>query len=707
MSAEEISYNDAHLTMHELPIDHDAAEYSIGKQRYDRIRIASTEGMLEKHYKILFDSPIPQHSSEFADAYSVATAENTKIEELYALVFKHNYPARISDINHLAMKLHPNFCCILSSQIVHFSEKNASFLCAIIQKPKGIPLRRYIAENGPLSEKVLTQAILPAINSTIEFLDRHHITHGCINPDTIYITEDKEIYVDECISKPCGYLQLPHYEKVNRIYADPLGKGSGNYTVDLFSLGMLTTYLHTGKDFLADISLDEIIRIKLEETSYHFIVSKHNFSQHLIDFLKGALVEESSSSWGIGQTALWIGGREFNSLPPSPTKESSRPITFMGKQINNRKTLAYYLWKNWDEAKKFITGNHLISWMEHNVKEIALAEKMEALAKKVHIEEVGVSNFDKEDLLLTHYLILLDPNGPLRVKNLALHVEGIGTRFAKSYLSNENDRERTIHMLQLVLKHNLIQIWNDVCYTLGEKGGQDAIQNLQKCREIYYKRDKGFGMIRCLYELNHSLCCQSSLINNENCLTIYHLLNALENSKLDHEQIIDEHIWAFLATKLELTVNVKLNKLQKYPELMTSQSIQTLSILALAQEATDSLKLPKLSMLLASSLENVVNIYHGRMIRKEFRAIVEKISAYGSLSRLLKTAIDTKFILRDKIGFKRAVRQYQMNKLYMLRLDNIEVVNKIGYRYGLQLSVIISFLIAAGTVIILMSRVAL
>src|SRR5690606_34394149 len=146
------------------------------------------------------------------------------------------------------------------------------------------------------------------------------------------------------------------------------------------------------------------------------------------------------------------------------------------------------------------------------------------------------------------------------------------------------------------------------------------------------------------------------LVVSRTPLTIFHFLEALEGCEgLKEEEIIDEHMWAFLASRLELTVHVKLTKIQKYPELMLNPCIQTLSILSLAQEATNSLAMPKISSLFHGWLQTVIEVYHSQTIRYELGVLVKKYTESGNLSRLLRTVIDTRFILRDKIGFRRAV----------------------------------------------------
>jgi hypothetical protein len=308
-------------------------------------------------------------------------------------------------------------------------------------------------------------------------------------------------------------------------------------------------------------------------------------------------------------------------------------------------------------------------------------------------------------VLLIEYLLFLDPQGPIRIKDLALHIDGIGDYFASQALQGAEATAKAFSILELILSYNFIQVWNDVCVTLTERGGQEAVLTLQKAREIFYKKEKGFGITRCLYELNPTLCCQSPLIVNRTALTIFHLLDAMENCEsLPENEILDEHMWAFLASRLELTVNVQLTKIQKYPELISNACIQTLSILSLAQEASNGVKLKNIPTLFNQWLHTVVDVYHSRTIRYELSIMIKRCAERGSLAQLLRTVIDTKFILRDRIGFKRAVRQYQVNKLHMMRLTNSKVVYKVGYRYGLQLSVIVSFLIAALTAIILMTK---
>ena len=72
--------------------------------------------------------------------------------------------------------------------------------------------------------------------------------------------------------------------------------------------------------------------------------------------------------------------------------------------------------------------------------------------------------------------------------------------------------------------------------------------------------------------------------------------------------------------------------------------------------------------------------------------------------RILQVISDPKFLVRDRVGFARAVKKYRENSIKILRLSNKKVIYNIGYRYGLQLSVIVAFLMASLVSIILIAK---
>jgi len=114
--------------------------------------------------------------------------------------------------------------------------------------------------------------------------------------------------------------------------------------------------------------------------------------------------------------------------------------------------------------------------------------------------------------------------------------------------------------------------------------------------------------------------------------------------------------------------------------------------------------LPRLAVKISEGLRAVIEEFHSKTIREELNTGLDKVIKKGILSSLLRVISDPKMLVRDRLGFKKAVNSHRNNAMQIIRLSNSRAINNVGYRYGLQLSVMISFFVATVAVITLMLK---
>lgn len=679
-------------------------QYYLGKNRDLVVRCSSVKDEVAGKYVIQTTKPIAELSGKTAKAYSVVDKYSKESEQYYCVILDKRYPIRLAEINKLSNRVIENFTNVIAAQIIQSSLGKGRFFAVILQKPRGITLKQYIENNGPLSEEFVCYKVIPYINNVIASFRAIGITHGLININNIYIDENDNITLGECVSDICGHAQPLLYESINRASCLPSGKGSGYLGTDLFALGVTTALLLRGNDPTEHMDATSLLDAKFTITTYRLLTENANFSDRILDFLRAVLNDDKVDKWTTEQIMEWTKGRIYNLLPPADNIEASRPIVFADKRYLNMKHLAYGLYKHWDDAKLFLRDDTLIRWIERSVKNTELAEIMEIATRRVGVIEEG--EFNHADALVTHCILLLDPKGPIRLKGFSANPDGIGGVLADAYAISDK-----IHLdaVRHIITNNIIAMVSSKVKKTDYQHRNDSVHtgilNLQRSMEVFRESDPGFGLERSLYILNQTLPCQSPKVLDEIPFNNYEMLHIIDNNESINGNILDKHMTAFISDRLDLSVKLIVPSLSKFPFMASNPYICNLTLMSLAQQSSFTGPLKHLSKKVSDSLiSDVVEKMHSRSIKRKLEEEIVKHSKNGLLSVTLQMITDPKYIISDNIGYKRAIQRYRDNKVQLSRLHNRSSITNIGYRYGLQMSVLISFFIVTIVVLVLMFK---
>lgn len=668
-----------------------ANEFFIHKKRALRIQVGKTKDVVEGRYQIQHQEPFQRFDSDFAKAYRVVDLKDKSNVDIYCLIFDKRYPLRLSAINQLLAHEETGFSNVLAAELISLSSGEGNSFVAVVQKPKGISLMEYIKERGPLDEEFIVTRIVPTINQVLAFLHKRKVVHGAINLHNVYFDEHHQISVQECISEPCGFSQEPLYEHPYRAICLPAGKGLGDSKVDYFALGVLVNLLLLGGNPVVRMSKEELIQAKYMQGTYSMLARGMQLSPHMLDMLRGTINDKQSEIWESEQVQEWCKGRRFNLLPQANRTESSRALEFNGRMYSNRKHLANDFFLFWDIARDFLKQDKLHKWVERSMQMQELSEAL--LMVKNRAERDSLSpEMVSGDMLVAETILLLDPEGPLRLRGFATMIDGIGTLLALAFAHDKRDIKRNI---SYILSQGIISDWSAISPVLQGARYQEELFSLQKAADMINKNGLGFGLERCLYELAPSMVCQSSLVFEEGVFTVRQLLEFLDSTQKLSEELLDKQIAAFTSSRLELPSAIRVKSLSRFPDLANSIHIQSLALYALAQQREELPKLPGLAQKLQANLENIIDLFHSKTIRDDIRKNIKTPVKQGKLVNILTVITNANYVLRDKAGFNKARQQYRDKAIQLFNLSNRRAIANVGYRYGLQLSVILSFLIAA------------
>jgi len=669
--------------------------------------VESGKGSLMSKYDINLNKKIDELSSEFATAYetSFKTGTNHKIN-VYTLIFENNFPPRAKVIQ--SLKKNKDFKTtsrIIDDGKISFSATKTRKYATILQKPIGLPLSSVIEREGPFSEKFVTSVILEQLLAELYIFNESEIAHGSINPRNIYYNKDTHaIFLTECISRFRGYSQDPIFESLNQLLSHPAGKGEQIFIADYFSLGMTLLYLLTGVRPIEEKDKDIILAFRLKYGSCDAMIETAlekagvKITPRTKDLLKGLLTDNTIERWDSKKVTAWT--KKEPVFPPTSNlhKKATSGLLFNEVEYFSLKHLAHDIQKNWNTAKRTIKIHDVSRWVNLSVKNPDMASLLDSLSPSINSEII------LQDDKLIRFITTIDPEGPIRHQNYSCTISGVGTLLAYGYIKNNRD---IIQFVGTIFNSGLVDYWinkqvtpTNYTYSTMGWGGSKIIQYLQKS-------GLGFGIERCLYELNKSLPCQSTMLSDY-CVTTTKesllFLDGIAENNHDNEPI-DRHIAGFLGNRINMLDDLKVKSLVNFPFFAKNISIVTTSILTVAQKESGVGPVHNLSNWIYNRLENFIENMHSKTIRKNMKRNLKNASKDGMISSIFKAISSPLEIRNDLYGFQEAKKNYKQLQHEIIKYKTKSNIERMSYFHGLKTSVILSYLICVITTIVVMMSI--
>jgi hypothetical protein len=189
----------------------------------------------------------------------------------------------------------------------------------------------------------------------------------------------------------------------------------------------------------------------------------------------------------------------------------------------------------------------------------------------------------------------------------------------------------------------------------------DVLWQLDRMRVVMRILGFGFGFERALYDLNLFLSCQSPLIGETNAVTVKELLIALETVAADKARTgppFDNHIAAFIGSKLNISRESYLSEYNHIPKLSRHKAFVALRMLEQAQEACGAPRLPALSTWISTELLAAIEEFHSKTVRQQLQMVVKQLAAEGLL-KPISSYINQRFFASSNVdGYRDAIQRY-------------------------------------------------
>lgn len=653
------------------------------------------QDIVDNRYVIQLKQPLPDFDTPLNKAYAVIDEQDPDAS-LYALVCVRHLPQRITIMPQVRNIMNPHFVYPIAASVAELSTTGEQFFVIIFPRPKGKRLSTLLAEKSlPLhSSAFIRNNIFNPIANVLHQFEELGLCHGHINPENIYFGDGK-LTLGECVSEPCGYSQPAYFEPLERMISHPAGKGEGEPSVDYYALGILMLMLLPGRRKFVSTPVAELAAVIAEKGSFNTLTADESIPDTYLDIIRGTLHDTKRDRWTDVQLKSWVAGKSFSVITPTYPIEASRPMHFMEKGYLNRKALALAMSRNWGKSTAVLRDGSVIRWVQLSIGQKEIANGLERILKSCGGEKS--TNAKLNDELISRSLTMLDPYGPIRLRKLALHVDGLGSMLSEIFYHGEEEEMATMND---VLDFDLANGWADVLKryldVLLNNNMSNMLWKLDRLRVALRNHSLGFGIERCLYELTPYFPCQSPLLEGKHVTTLHQLLIALDQlaPRLSKEHDpMDRHIAAFIASRLNLGKNVRIQELSTNRALASHRALVTLKLLEQAQQRASYIRLPGLSAWMAAGLLTVIEHIHSRTLREQVTTHIEACADGGQLRPMLDIMRSAEYVARDKLGFDMATLKYRQNMVALQTLANQRVIKthstQVGNRIGYYLSLVI------------------
>ena len=655
--------------------------------------------ILKKRYQINPGKPLPEFDGPSAKAFE-ASDQRDPSRPLYALVCTPALPPRMTIMAELKNLTIHGLISLVEYGEAQWEPLGQHVMLAVFERPLGGRLiDAFPAGNVKVSEYELSRRVIEPISQALIRLRDLNIPHRAIRVENLYFldADHEDLVLGECVTTPCGYDQPTIYEPVERGLAMNSGRGTGNILDDLYALGVMSTILLLGRNPVEKLSDDALNAKKMELGTYQALCSEERIPMALIEPLRGLLSDKADERWDTGALEAWINGQKKTPMQRRPPQKPKEPYLFSGKKLFSIRTIAQAFSNNIHEAAKEIKNEKLAHWLKQSMMLPLVAEEISKISAAATASQ-GTPD-GSEEVMVAKAVMRLDPEGPIRYKGFSFLPDGFAVALAAEYTI-----KNSYQMPAEILERDLVGYWFSC------QGSYNDFMAYEKTfstlRSFFKINEMGYGIERCMYELNPSLPCQSEFLRKEYVTHAEDIMVALDevaNTADKKSRPMDKHIAAFIATHFKYDIAPHLKALSN-PQPETSL-IGLLSLYALMQWRLKTPAVYGLSRWLGGLLSPAIGSYHSRSTRRSIENEIPALVRQGSLPELFDLIDNAQRRSQDGADFEDAQAEFAMAETEILKIagddiDQTDAAMKAGERATAVTAVVFS-MVAVSTLLII------
>lgn len=616
--------------------------------------------VVSEFFEIALDQPVKEFENEFVRAY---VARDMRQPELQLVCLKAStFPPPRVNLTEKYIAVSKNSPSLGLMALIHAennyinSSRDSKSTLLFFQRPKGQKVVNSITDRfSPWHEDFIIDKIVKPVYEVINVLNQKGLTHQNISPFNMFMTGPEKnipVRLGESLSVPAGFYQHPYFEPINYAMIDPIAKGEGSITNDLFALGATVAFLALG-GLHQNLNPHDILSSRIENGSYHSYVGKNNLSSRLNELLRGLLHDVEEHRWGVYEVGQWLTSGRQASPMTHPPRRASRPITFNDKsEIYTVNTLFAEMIKSPLNALEMVDKNELSMWLKNGLSDnhrVHQIEDMKAVLGK---------DASSSERLLGVFQIMM-PETPFFWQGRFYNPQGLGLAFANAVLKNDNVEAISSLLLSSVLPYYMsVELMSETPTTDEQAISNKVERHVLSAKTFLGYHGVGGGVERALYHMCAELACLSPIVRNYNILNITELLYALDDigQRANKPDLpVDKHIIAFIFAKES---NLKQSMVHNLSSGSKQKKIRgALQLLADLQQKQRIKKLTGLCKWFGELSGSVIDSFKNLDYQNHLKTKLQNIIDSGNLMELSKLIDNRKAIEIDAHGLKVATNE--------------------------------------------------
>ena len=658
---------------------------------FEETEIVSGAVSFDKDIDILALDPLPERDIGSVKAYR-AVGRNRNTDDYFALVCERSLVPRIKAAVAYDRIEHSSLIKLVDFGVLYWPEARQERYVFIYKDTMGSPLLKRGEDNFLKwkQDAVMDIIVKPMIGMLQEFRDRDFF-HGAICPENIFNADKfdniKSVVLGDCLSAPASYFQSVLYETIERSLIEPIARGVGTPSDDLYAFGVSLAVVMRSNDPLEGLDDLEIIKRKIEYGTYSAITGKDRFKGLILELLRGILHDNPTQRWTIDEVLIWMDGRRLSPKQSQKQRKAPRPFVFIDQKYFLIQILAMDIGKHPDETLKIIENDELVQWLERSVEDEDVSLQVQE-AREFAREGGAVSDYHNR--LSAGVALALYPMSPIYYKGRRFNGDGIGTSLAEAIVLRRDTK-----VFSELFRNNIAIRW----LAATQNPGLDVSILLNKfdaCRTFLLQSRVGFGIERCLYFLCPEAHCLSEKLKRYFVTTPEQMIDAFEDMCKRGESpafFLDRHTVAFLSLKDPRCIDAYLYDLGSSEEYR--KILGNLKVLARIQGRRKLKQFPNIAKAFVEMLPVVYDRYHDNKSRVKIEKNVNNCASSGDLVGMAGLLNNTDTQQKDITSFKQAMYEYSTLKKEWNDLEErLKDKATFGYGIGSEISAIISSILS-------------
>lgn len=519
----------------------------------------------------------------------------------------------------------------------------------ICQAPPGRPL---LADLRPWSENDLVELLVKPAALALAELHGRQVTHRAIRLDNLFRAGPSDSVTLGCAwAAPPACRQPVSSEPPYSAVCLPAGRGDGAPADDIYALGMLLVTLALGRNPLAGVDDETIIRSKLDQGSYATIVGRHKLPTAVAELARGMLADDPEHR----PSAVLLcdpAAARARRIAARPQRRAQRAFPLGEPPAWTARVLARAIMNHPDQGVGQLRGGAVSLWLRRGIGDGAMASRLDEVCNLR--EQVSLPEEPRADaLLVARAVAVLDPLAPLAWRKLAIWPDGLGAALNQALHASP---VQAIALAEIATA--------EIALMLGplrpDRSDMNALRAEARLHRPFVAiKPPEAATLRLGYALNPLAPCESPLLAGRWVTRLPDLLPALEaaasgplRAKLPP---VDRHIAAFVSVRRDERAQADLGQLAS--AVTAGDPMSQLRLVARLQERTHPEPLPALAGWMADIVAPTTVSFHSQGRRTRLAERLAELGRGGQLPPLAALLDDPPSHASDRSGRQIAVER--------------------------------------------------